>query len=124
MEYNVGEAGLLDKDNIAVIAGLKSAVSGGQFLVATTHLLFRSVLVMKLHLSSHFISISLSLSSPRRHEVRLAQTALLLAEVDRLAWRERGHLPLIITGDFNSRPNSPSFCLLKYGQARQRFCDL
>ena len=45
VEYNVGEAGeaILDKDNIALIAGLKSAVSGAQFLLATTHLLFRSV---------------------------------------------------------------------------------
>ena len=42
-EFNVEEPGILDKDNIAVIAGLKSVVSGGQFLVATTHLLFRSV---------------------------------------------------------------------------------
>ena len=43
VEYNVGEAGILDKDNIAVIAGLKSALSGAQVLIATTHLLFRSV---------------------------------------------------------------------------------
>ena len=43
VEFNVEEPGILDKDNIAVIAGLKSVVSGGQFLVATTHLLFRSV---------------------------------------------------------------------------------
>ena len=56
--------------------------------------------------------------------MRLAQTALLLAELDRLAWRDRregeggSHLPVIITGDFNSRPHSPTYRLLKYGQVR------
>ena len=64
VEYNVGEAGLLDKDNIAVIAGLKSVVSGGQFLVATTHLLFRSVLIMKL-LSPLYFYFSLQSEATR-----------------------------------------------------------
>ena len=61
VEFNVGEAGLLDKDNIAVIAGLKSTVSGAQFLIATTHLLFRSVPSSSPH--PHLTLTSSSLSS-------------------------------------------------------------
>ena len=54
VEYNVGEAGagILNKDNIALIAGLSSAASGAQFLLATTHLLFRSVISVSLPLCS------------------------------------------------------------------------
>ena len=54
-------------------------------------------------------------SSPRRHEVRLAQTVLLLAELDRLA-RQGGGVPVILTGDFNSLPGSESHSLLRHGQ--------
>ena len=61
--------------------------AGGDLVVACTHLLY----------------------NPKRHDVKLAQAALLLAEVDRLAWcgQQRGYVPMLIAGDFNLKPNSP-----------------
>ena len=59
--------------------------------------------------------------------MRLAQTALLLAEIDKFS-REvsrdsgvagnvgLGHIPVIVTGDFNCLPSSESYCLLRHGE--------
>lgn len=96
VEYNKDVPGILDKDNIGLIVGLKSVLSGRPVLVATTHLLF----------------------SPRRREVRLAQTALMLANIDRLAWDDSSgqHSPVILTGDLNTTPASSVYELLVRGE--------
>lgn len=63
------------------------------FLVSTTHLLF----------------------NPRRHDIRLAQIQVLLAELDRIA-RDDNHqnriAPIILTGDFNVQQSSEVFQLI------------
>lgn len=63
------------------------------FVVSTTHLLF----------------------NPKRHDIRLAQTQVLLAELDRMArdnGRQQRIAPIILTGDFNIQQNSEVFRLI------------
>ena len=69
VEYNRHIPGLLDKDNVGLAVVLASAGSGALLTLATTHLLF----------------------SPKRGEVRLAQTALLLAHLDAITWNSESH---------------------------------
>lgn len=97
---------ILDRYNIAIIVRLGlcgSHDSDDQIVVATTHLLY----------------------NPRRHDVKLAQTQVLLAELDRLAYigldKESGkpkYLPVLVTGDFNLKPNTPVYNLLVQGNLR------
>lgn len=60
------------------------------------------------------------LYNPKRQDVRLAQTQLLLAEVERLSYHKSSngtakYWPIIITGDFNSTPDSPIYKLITEG---------
>ncbi|XP_043594224.1 protein angel isoform X1 [Bombus pyrosoma] len=81
---------LLNRDNVGIIA--KLAVKKNpeiQLVIATTHLLY----------------------NPRRHDVRLGQIQLLLAEIERIAFLENTmtgakYLPIILAGDFNLQPHS------------------
>lgn len=92
----------MDRYNVAVIAKLAlKAHPQTQFIVSTTHLLY----------------------NPRREDVRVAQTQVLLAELDRLAYRQttRGYpdrvdyLPIILTGDFNAQYSSEAYRLIRDG---------
>jgi len=88
----------LDRDNIGLIAKFMTKKGpANPFCVATTHLLF----------------------NPRRIDVKLAQTALLLAEIDRIAWcgdlNYAKYCPVILTGDMNSSSNSAVYELLTQG---------
>ena len=125
VEYRQPNVGTLDRDNIALLAKFRpitprlrgttqykqrgeireeklnnEATNCDSFVVATTHLLY----------------------NPKRHDVRLAQMALLFAELDRFAYKSRRDLdislpttkqeyfyPCIVTGDFNLNPESPIF---------------
>lgn len=63
------------------------------FVVSTTHLLF----------------------NPRRHDIRLAQTQVLLAELHRIARdnvKQQHIAPIVLTGDFNSQQNAEVFRLI------------
>ncbi|XP_075050736.1 protein angel homolog 1 [Mixophyes fleayi] len=56
------------------------------------------------------------LYNPRRGDIKLAQLALLLAEVDKLSSSPNGsRCPIILCGDLNSTPNSPLYQLLYNG---------
>ena len=94
IQYRQDEVSVLDKDNIGLICCLR-AITGSQLVVATTHLLF----------------------NPKRHEIRLAQIALLLTELDRVAWdkNKRSYLPVILTGDLNTQPFSDTYNLITRG---------
>lgn len=85
----------LDRDNVALIAKFKLIGKPSvTFLVVTTHLLY----------------------NPRREDVRLAQIQLLLAEIDRYSLDEEGkRIPIILSGDFNSVPESATLNFLKSG---------
>lgn len=64
-----------------------------KFVVSTTHLLF----------------------NPKRHDIRLAQMQVLLAELDRIARDDHNTdraLPIILTGDFNVQQTSEVFRLV------------
>ncbi|KAJ2954659.1 hypothetical protein O0L34_g2955 [Tuta absoluta] len=99
VEYYQPELPILNRDNIGMMVKLRpKKYLGPPIVVATTHLLY----------------------NPKRTDVRLAQVQVLLAELDRFAYysngRESGHLPVIITGDLNSTPDSAVIKLLDRGQ--------
>ncbi|XP_002739940.2 protein angel homolog 2-like [Saccoglossus kowalevskii] len=87
---------LLNRDNVGVIVLLKPKVntsSHQRICVANTHLLF----------------------NPKRGDVKLAQLAVLFAEIDKLALRRTTHngrpvyCPTLLCGDMNSIPYSPLY---------------
>ena len=90
---------LLSRDNVGIVA--KLAVKENpetQLVIATTHLLY----------------------NPRRNDVRLGQSQLLLAEIERIAFLENTpmgskYLPVILTGDFNLEPNSGVYQFITKG---------
>jgi protein angel len=80
------------RDNCGLIALFqpltRNSTSDDLFCVATTHLLF----------------------SPKRGDIKLAQTQYFLAEIDRLSMKDstlNTYYPIIICGDFNAQPQSP-----------------
>jgi protein angel len=102
MEFKIDRVGILDRDNVGLVCRLAPrAAPNSPLVVATTHLLY----------------------NPKRDDIRLAQTALLLAEVDRLATppleaADRSYLPVLLTGDLNSDPASAVLQLLANGSVR------
>lgn len=85
---------ILDRDNVGLIVVLKPAGesrSEPNICVVTTHLLY----------------------NPRRGDVKLAQLALLLAEISRVARRDDGTTcPILLCGDFNAVPASPLYTFI------------
>lgn len=85
---------MLNRSNVAIVAKFRLKASPySQLVVATTHLLYNH----------------------RRQDVRLAQVQVLLAEIDRIAYRgidehrRVNYLPIILTGDFNFQPNTAPY---------------
>ena len=105
------KGGILDKDNVGIICLLapRPHVYSGRvtkLCIATTHLLF----------------------NPKRGDVKLAQLALLLAEIDKYAASDIGvsesfsasenrdkYCPIILCGDMNSLPFSDCYNFLSKG---------
>lgn len=101
VEYMQPQVGILNRDNIALIAKLSlvSQPDAPPLCVATTHLLY----------------------NPKRHDVRLAQAVLFLSELDRLCYlgEEGGctkYCPVLVTGDFNTEPHSTLIGFLRSGR--------
>ncbi|XP_061757136.1 protein angel homolog 2 [Nerophis ophidion] len=97
--FRPGDA-LLNRDNVGLVVLLQPSHATGasdssNFLcVANTHLLY----------------------NPRRGDVKLAQLAILLAEISRLSRLPDGSSnPVVLCGDFNSTPWSPLFNFLIHG---------
>lgn len=97
--FRRGDA-LLDRDNVGLVVLLQPKDSAGQsdpssfICVANTHLLY----------------------NPRRGDIKLAQLAILLAEIGRLSRLPDGSTnPVVLCGDFNSTPWSPLYNLLTLG---------
>ncbi|KAI0981956.1 hypothetical protein GJ496_007762 [Pomphorhynchus laevis] len=92
------QATLLDRDNLAMLVKLQPRQDDlPMMIVGTTHLLF----------------------NPNQGEAKLAQAQLLLAEIERFALDRipynsgnRRYHPVIMTGDFNSAPNSAIYQLM------------
>ncbi|XP_018430720.1 PREDICTED: protein angel homolog 1-like [Nanorana parkeri] len=94
---------VLNRDNVGLVLLLRPVLPPEEgadgprppsLCVANTHLLY----------------------NPRRGDIKLAQLALLLAEVDRVSGTAEGrHCPIILCGDLNATPNSPLYQLLHNG---------
>lgn len=91
---------MLNRCNVAIIGKLAiKSKPEKHFVISTTHLLF----------------------NPRRHDIRLAQVQILLAELDRIARDDietNRIIPIILTGDFNIQQNSEAFRLIVGGEIR------
>lgn len=93
----------LDRDNVAIIIIFKPLLPelrDTKLIVATTHLLY----------------------NPRRGDVKLAQLRLLLAEIDKLAFKsikdgQISYHPVILCGDMNSQLDSPLYSFITKGYA-------
>ncbi|XP_060770188.1 protein angel homolog 2 isoform X3 [Neoarius graeffei] len=85
---------VLDRDNVGLIVVLKPVGASGSecnVCVVNTHLLY----------------------NPRRGDIKLAQLALLLAEIGRVAQQDDGTTcPVLLCGDFNSVPASPLYTFI------------
>lgn len=105
LEFYRPETKVLDRHNVAIVlllrpvapSGSSTETPGPLLCVVNTHLLF----------------------NPRRGDVKLAQLAILLAEMDQVvrSLRDRGtSCNLILCGDFNSVPHMPLYQLITTGQ--------
>ncbi|EOB05505.1 Protein angel-like protein 1, partial [Anas platyrhynchos] len=102
IEYFRPGLDVLNRDNVGLVLLLQpllpecldlKAVS--PLCVANTHVLF----------------------NPRRGDIKLAQMALLLAEIDKIAKTPEGsYYPVILCGDLNSVPDSPLYKFIRNGQ--------
>lgn len=105
LEFFRPETELLDRHNVGIVLLLRPVVTQGSnvkvmgppLCVANTHLLF----------------------NPRRGDVKLAQLAIMLAEIDKVvkSCKAKGELcNLILCGDFNSVPYMPLYQLITTGE--------
>ncbi|MEQ2197698.1 hypothetical protein XENOCAPTIV_002146 [Xenoophorus captivus] len=97
--YRHGDT-LLDRDNVGMVVllqpnnGVIQSDPSSFVCVANTHLLY----------------------NPRRGDIKLAQLAILLAEIGRLSRLPDGsNNPVVLCGDFNSAPWSPLYRFLTTG---------
>ncbi|XP_037541137.1 protein angel homolog 2 [Nematolebias whitei] len=97
--------GLLDRDNVGLVVLLQpnkdssQSNSSSSICVANTHLLY----------------------NPRRGDIKLAQLAILLAEISRLSRLPDGSTnPVVLCGDLNSVPWSPLYRFLTTGRLEYR----
>lgn len=95
VEYFRRGVPLLDRDNVGLIVLLRPMdpyVSLSNVCVANTHLLY----------------------NPRRGDIKLAQLAMLLAEINRVSQLPDSSVcPVLLCGDFNSVPWSPLYRFIK-----------
>ncbi|XP_063775131.1 protein angel homolog 2 isoform X2 [Pseudophryne corroboree] len=96
VEYFRHNISLLDRDNVGLVLMLqpKTERCASSVCVANTHLLY----------------------NPRRGDIKLAQLAILLAEITEVARMQDGNFcPIVLCGDFNSVPGSPLHRFIKEG---------
>ncbi|XP_038147303.1 protein angel homolog 1 isoform X2 [Cyprinodon tularosa] len=105
LEFFRPETGLLDRHNVGIVLLLRPLVTRGAevkeggppLCVANTHLLF----------------------NPRRGDIKLAQLAIMLAEINAMIKSckvRREHCNVVFCGDFNSIPYTPLYQLLTTGE--------
>ncbi|XP_074111947.1 protein angel isoform X1 [Cotesia typhae] len=88
VEYHQTNEDILNRDNVGIVVKFSLTESPDSCIViSTTHLLY----------------------NPKRNDVRLAQTQILFAEVDRIAFVKNTangpeYYPIIVCGDFNLQP--------------------
>ncbi|NXW61223.1 ANGE1 protein, partial [Eurystomus gularis] len=102
IEYFRPGLDVLNRDNVGLVLLLQPLLPEDLVLkavsplcVANTHVLF----------------------NPRRGDIKLAQMALLLAEIDKIAKTPEGsYYPVILCGDLNSVPDSPLYKFIRNGE--------
>lgn len=101
MEFFRPAIDVLNRDNVGLVLLLRPLLSEGGDELSPSHLC-----VANTHL----------LYNPRRGDIKLAQLALLLAEVDKVSGPPGGRRsPIILCGDLNTTPHSPLYQLLHNG---------
>uniref|UniRef100_A0A915PRV7 Endonuclease/exonuclease/phosphatase domain-containing protein n=1 Tax=Setaria digitata TaxID=48799 RepID=A0A915PRV7_9BILA len=95
IEYYLNVDSVLNRDNVGQLARLKDIRCGRDLCIANTHLLFNK----------------------RRGDVKLAQLAILLANIDKECGPGSGQeCPYILCGDFNIQPHSPLYNFIMRGE--------
>ncbi|KAK7152428.1 hypothetical protein R3I93_010596 [Phoxinus phoxinus] len=101
LEFRRPDCELLDRDNVAIVLLLQPLSAHTEALspvcVANTHLLF----------------------NPRRGDVKLAQLAIVFAEIDAMIEKCRSEgrrCEVVLCGDLNALPNSPLWRFVSSGQ--------
>ncbi|XP_053366480.1 protein angel homolog 1 isoform X2 [Clarias gariepinus] len=103
LEFQRHDHELLDRDNVGIVVLLQPTT------VHAEGIKFRPICVANTHL----------LFNPRRGDVKLAQLAIMLAEIDKVVrhCQVKGHeCEIILCGDFNALPNMPLYQLIVTGQ--------
>ncbi|XP_046749678.1 protein angel homolog 2 isoform X2 [Diprion similis] len=98
VEFFQSGTDLLNRDNVAIIVKLSLKNSPEtQIVIATTHLLY----------------------NPKRNDIRLGQTQILMAELERIAFIKNTsgpkYHPIILAGDFNLQPKSGVYKFITEG---------
>uniref|UniRef100_A0A8C1RP64 Protein angel homolog 1-like n=1 Tax=Cyprinus carpio TaxID=7962 RepID=A0A8C1RP64_CYPCA len=101
LEFRRPDCELLDRDNVGIVLLLQPTAGQNEayspICVANTHLLF----------------------NPRRGDVKLAQLAIVFAEIDIMIKKcssEGRRCEVVLCGDFNAVPNSPLWNFITTGQ--------
>lgn len=103
LEFQRHSTELMDRDNVGIVLLLQPITEHGEGIkfqpicVANTHLLF----------------------NPRRGDVKLAQLAIVLAEIDRVVKQIKikgTDCEIILCGDFNTLPSTPLYDLIATGR--------
>ncbi|RXN22819.1 angel -like protein [Labeo rohita] len=101
LEFCRSDCELLDRDNVGIVLLLQPTAGQSEafspICVANTHLLF----------------------NPRRGDVKLAQLAIVFAEIDVMIKKCRSEgrrCEVVLCGDFNALPNSPLWNFITTGQ--------
>ncbi|KAG7328504.1 hypothetical protein KOW79_008448 [Hemibagrus wyckioides] len=103
LEFKRHQCELLDRDNVGIVLLLQPNTVHGEDIK------FRPICVANTHL----------LFNPRRGDVKLAQLAIVLAEIDSVVRQYKvreQECEIILCGDFNSLPNMPLYQLIVTGQ--------
>ncbi|XP_066536093.1 protein angel homolog 1 [Hoplias malabaricus] len=103
LEFRRQDCELLNRDNVGIVLLLQPISEHGESLQ------FRPICVANTHL----------LFNPRRGDVKLAQLAIMLAEIDSVVkqCKVKGNdCEVILCGDLNSLPNMPLYQLIVTGQ--------
>ncbi|VVC33840.1 Hypothetical protein CINCED_3A002131 [Cinara cedri] len=103
VEYNQPGVNVLDRDNVGIVLRLAPRQNEeAHLIISTTHILYNK----------------------KRHDVKLAQVHLLLAEIERVAYKGYKNVgkrtistyhPIILTGDFNLEPHTAVYDFLIRG---------
>ncbi|XP_050521886.1 protein angel homolog 2 isoform X2 [Daktulosphaira vitifoliae] len=103
VEYNQPGISVLDRDNVGIVLRLSPRQNEQEnVIVSTTHILYNK----------------------KRHDVKLAQVHILLAEIERVSYKGFNNVggriipiyhPIILTGDFNLEPNTAVYNFLING---------